>query len=507
MRPAAAAVPRAGLPQPPVAPPGLGALALGAAAAQGGPGAALAAALGALQPGRHLAGGFCARGIPLPQLPPAPGQPVGPMGFGLQLPAMPAPPPAAPGRCALGGASASSSAPPLPGDTWLHIPSLPLALNRLAVQPDDLLETAFMLPAGTYHGSALFKVLMIEPPDVGGQFMAVEFCGASDGPLAEWISRLLAESQLSGLNLILHLCDGTQTPCRLDYPNLTSRTVHADYIRVRSSMRLHEDWIPGCYKVVMGQPQAGSPVFPAHGRLPPPVSRYDPDAVALEQKYEKLKGDYHTGAPLAPHMRLIMAAADAAQRMRKKRKLDMDSDDDEETGLLSLFRAGSPRELDTVAAMALRSPGRLYQNGLDEIGKFLTSRGEPGNTGASYTPQKMVAYLTSIFHGAYPVREVGQRDSRELRTLAEALDALAAGSLPAVGDLLMQRFKALEQKVIDGDWGTASRLELLPERQVGLTPLSEQTSASRAQLLHLKLLEAKKRYGAPQGDKKKLFSP
>ena len=65
----------------------------------------------------------------------------------------------------------------------------------------------------------------------------------------------------------------------------------------------------------------------------------------------------------------------------------------------------------------------------------------------------------------------------------------------------MQRFKALEQKVMDGDWGTAGRLELLPERQVGLTPLSEQSAAARSQLLHLKLMEAK-RHANPAGDRK-----
>jgi hypothetical protein len=101
------------------------------------------------------------------------------------------------------------------------------------------------------------------------------------------------------------------------------------------------------------------------------------------------------------------------------------------------------------------------------------------------------------------VKEVGQRDSRELRTIAEALDALAMGKLPSVGDLLMQRFKAVEQKVIDGDWGTASHLELLPDRLIGLTPMSEQSAAVKSQLLHLKLEEAKRRHSGPGGEGRK----
>ena len=60
--------------------------------------------------------------------------------------------------------------------------------------------------------------------------------------------------------------------------------------------------------------------------------------------------------------------------------------------------------------------------------------------------------------------------------------------------MLMQRFKAVEQKVQDGgDWGTASHLELISDRPVGLTSLAEQTVAARQQLLRLKLEEAKKK--------------
>ena len=91
MRPAAApGVPRAGAAVPPAGVPGLGHLALGAAAAGDGPGAALAAALAAAQSG--LGTGAAAAqaglglGVTLPQLPPPATAPAGPVGFGLQLP-------------------------------------------------------------------------------------------------------------------------------------------------------------------------------------------------------------------------------------------------------------------------------------------------------------------------------------------------------------------------------------------------------------------------------------
>ena len=179
-----------------------------------------------------------------------------------------------------------------------------------------------------------------------------------------------------------------------------------------------------------------------------------------------------------PRTRLLFAATERADRMDKEKDLERtrhrdrkrrrpSDSDEEEDKLLSHFGEGSSREgTTTLRAQALKHQGKLYLDGLAEINRFLASRGEPGAEGDS--GGRMVAYLTSVFHGHYSAKEVGPRDSRELRTLAEALDALAAGNLPAVGDLLMQRFKEVECKIQDGgDWGTASHLELISDRQWG----------------------------------------
>ena len=66
-----------------------------------------------------------------------------------------------------------------------------------------------------------------------------------------------------------------------------------------------------------------------------------------------------------------------------------------------------------------------------------------------------------------------------------------------MADLLMQRFKALEVSVQDGSGASAQRLELLPAKDVGLASAEEQRAAARAELLHLRLDEAKKKYGKP----------
>ena len=63
------------------------------------------------------------------------------------------------------------------------------------------------------------------------------------------------------------------------------------------------------------------------------------------------------------------------------------------------------------------------------------------------------------------------RNAWRLRTLAEALDSLSEVKLERVGDLLIQRFKAVELAVQVGNWNVASGLGLAtvgsvaPQRQ------------------------------------------
>eukprot|EP00971_Amphidinium_carterae_P277997 5518490-Amphidinium_carterae.1 len=72
---------------------------------------------------------------------------------------------------------------------------------------------------------------------------------------------------------------------------------------------------------------------------------------------------------------------------------------------------------------------------------------------------------------------------RELITLGEALDLLMSGSLDKVGDLLMQRIKALELSVREGTWERAGHLEVAGQRNHGLTSMSERTLVAKQQRL------------------------
>ena len=137
---------------------------------------------------------------------------------------------------------------------------------------------------------------------------------------------------------------------------------------------------------------------------------------------------------------------------------------------------------------ALHQPGALYQAGMDEMAKYLGARG--GAIAGSNTPDKVVTFLTSIFHGSHPIKECGVRNARELRTLAMALDSLGAGSLPQLADLLMQRFKAVQSSITDNSWNLAKRLELIPEDGLSLTTFEERRAAARDEVMTRKLEEA-----------------
>ena len=56
---------------------------------------------------------------------------------------------------------------------------------------------------------------------------------------------------------------------------------------------------------------------------------------------------------------------------------------------------------------------------------------------------------------------------RELRILAEALDALMSGQVMTAMDIIGQRFRAVETSILEeGGWGVARHLEGVPETRV-----------------------------------------
>jgi len=84
---------------------------------------------------------------------------------------------------------------------------------------------------------------------------------------------------------------------------------------------------------------------------------------------------------------------------------------------------------------------------------------------------------------------MGIRSAKELRAVGECLDALLRVDFLFLGDLLMQRMKAIEQATKDGNWTLAQHLELVDSCDVGLATDREKEEAMQAELLKQRLAE------------------
>lgn len=69
---------------------------------------------------------------------------------------------------------------------------------------------------------------------------------------------------------------------------------------------------------------------------------------------------------------------------------------------------------------------------------------------------------------ARPQMQNKVRDSRELETLARAIDLLRMGQLASLGDALAGRFLAVESASLTNSWQDAQHLEVIPSRHAGL---------------------------------------
>ena len=152
--------------------------------------------------------------------------------------------------------------------------------------------------------------------------------------------------------------------------------------------------------------------------------------------------------------------------------------DDDDFFEPELFHEASPRAGSNLLVRSRRMPGSLLAEALSSMRCFLGSRGE-----AEISDQpRVLAYLETVFNQRYGTDAVGLRTSREMRTIAESVDALMEGDVLRAGDLLIQRFKALETSVIDGTWSRARHHELIPEEGVGLASAAERQAISRLEL-------------------------
>jgi hypothetical protein len=88
--------------------------------------------------------------------------------------------------------------------------------------------------------------------------------------------------------------------------------------------------------------------------------------------------------------------------------------------------------------------------------------------GGKLTPI-VTSYLTAILQPALG-KDFHARNRQEMRTIAEAVDALLIGDLARASDILISRFSAVELASTSKHWNVARHLELIPPQDVSSIP-------------------------------------
>lgn len=189
--------------------------------------------------------------------------------------------------------------------------------------------------------------------------------------------------------------------------------------------------------------------------------------------------------------RVIRAARRFARKKGKRKSSSSgssktSSDDGELEGDEALFS-----ESTRVRGLAESFPGALAFRALSAMQDHLLqgvgledSKGPASSTAVQYCRQVLA-------------KKASGASGRELLTLAAAIDLVARAKPSRALDLLIQRFKSVENTVSGMAWQISQRMELLPSETASLSELREVKDARR-ELAE----ESKVRYGGTPGDGK-----
>ena len=147
----------------------------------------------------------------------------------------------------------------------------------------------------------------------------------------------------------------------------------------------------------------------------------------------------------------------------------------------SVFRGtaaqGHDPAVSRLAVWADNHPGVLSARVLQKMSDQLGRDGKKRDWLPEECPPVATAYVHQVLRPQFP--SMGARNNRELDTLSEIMDRMAAGEFGRAADLVTQRFKAVEMALHDGDWTRAAHLELLPDSKRLLTSRDEEELIAR----------------------------
>ena len=97
----------------------------------------------------------------------------------------------------------------------------------------------------------------------------------------------------------------------------------------------------------------------------------------------------------------------------------------------------------------------------------------------------VLTYLLGALMPGSP--EIGNRNLRDMKTLARALDELLRGHVLQAADVLIQRLVAVEHASTEGSWNMSKFIELVPESNITAMPETERSMIAKLQHAEAKL--------------------
>ena len=149
---------------------------------------------------------------------------------------------------------------------------------------------------------------------------------------------------------------------------------------------------------------------------------------------------------------------------------------------------GSSGGLPSTPMLSQARPGELFADGVKQIKERLSTLF--GDEALEREGRRPLMFYHEVLLRQTLTTELKKPVDREMRTLASALDMLLSGDLSRAGDILIQRYKALEESAVSGHWDLATELEAVAHRETTLTSDQERHRAAALQLKKVRLQTA-----------------
>lgn len=178
------------------------------------------------------------------------------------------------------------------------------------------------------------------------------------------------------------------------------------------------------------------------------------------------------------------------KRKRRHKKKDKSSSSRSSRSSEDEIYGKETAKYESLMEKAKRHPGKLLRSGLEQMSRFMNTRsGDDLAPSVSWREQRVNAYLNQVLFNQHPASSMGMRNARELVTLATCMDLLMEEQFASLGDVLMQRLKAVEASLSEG-WSVANFQELIPPPKATLTSDQERAFAARHALQQRKLADS-----------------